>query len=75
MDAGHDRRCGMRLRRRKPANDGFVRLLRVRNGAVLAERRDGSVVCAHCPFACLAAYEPCEFDGECIADRGATDGR
>lgn len=51
----------MRLRRRQP-DDGFVRILRVQNGAVLAERRDGTTVCAHCPFACLAACEPCEFE-------------
>lgn len=34
------------------------------NGAVLIEER-GRLLCARCPFACLATMEPCEFDGPC----------
>lgn len=68
----------MRLRRKRQKDDGFVRVIKVRNGAVLAERRDLSLVCVHCPFACMAACEPCEFATEreglrdiCYHDRDA----
>lgn len=31
------------------------------NGAVLVRMSDGGLRCGLCPFACLAAHEPCEF--------------
>lgn len=56
----------MRFRRR-PAPEPpecQARIVKMQNGAILAARHDGSLYCAHCPFACMATYEPCEFDGE-----------
>jgi hypothetical protein len=62
----------MSLLRRKPKDDGYVRIIRIKRGAVLAQRRDGSTFCAHCPFACLAAYEPCEFAPTTASDNGSS---
>lgn len=59
----------MRLFHRKSTDDGYVKILSVKNGAVLGQRRDGSKVCAHCPFCCLATYERCEF-----SDRATSPG-
>lgn len=49
------------------------RLRRMKPDEVVAEsrrarlvRKDGRLMC-ECPYACLAAYEPCEFEGKGFA--------
>jgi hypothetical protein len=37
------------------------RILAESRGALLMQAENGAVYCGRCPFACLAASEPCEF--------------
>jgi hypothetical protein len=49
-------------RGRRPVGKPHIRnVVKVSSGAVQVRMSDGTLRCGLCPFACMAASEPCEF--------------